>query len=47
MLPPAAKIDFGIHNAWIFAEIRLQSQIFLIFQIAQIGVKPMPKDASR
>ena len=47
MLPPAAKINFGIHKAWKFAEIRLQSQIFLIFKIAQIGVKPMPKDASR
>ena len=47
MLPPAAKIDFGIHKAWNFAEIGLQNQIFLIFKIAQIGVKPMPKDASR
>ena len=47
MLPPAAKIDFGIHKAWIIAKIRLQSQIVLIFEIAQIGLKPMPKDASR
>ena len=47
MLPPAAKIDFGIHKAWNFAETRLQNRIFLIFKIAQIGVKPMPKDASR
>ena len=47
MLPPAAKIDFGIHKAWNCAEIRLQNQIFYIFYIAQIGLKPMPKDASR
>ena len=47
MLPPAAKIDFGIHKAWIFADAGLQNQICLIFKIAQIGVKPMPKDASR
>ena len=47
MLPPAAKIDFGIHKAWSFAEIGLQNQTCLIFKLAQIGVKPMPKDASR
>ena len=47
MQPPAAKIDFVIHKAWNFAEIGLQNQICLIFKIAQIGVKPMPKDASR
>ena len=47
MLPPAANIDLGIHKAWISSELGLQNQICLIFKIAQIGVKPMPKDASR
>ena len=47
MLPPAAKIDLRIHKAWNFAEARQQSHSCLICVTAQIGVKPMPEDASR
>ena len=46
-LPLAANIDFVIHKAWNFAETRQQNHLFIIFKIAQIGVKPMPTDASR